>query len=66
MMTEQMKRKVGERVAEALGLSGADVLYDPETFDDPERTTASIAALIVATVMEEITRVEVESEQGQS
>lgn len=61
-MTELITRQIAERVAEALGPSGADVLYDPETFHDPDRTTESILALIVDTVMEEIERAEAESE----
>ena len=65
-MDEHLKRRIGERVATALGPDGSDVLYDPETFQDPHRTSESIAELIVNTVVEEITRAETEKAQGWS
>lgn len=57
-MTEPMKRKIGERVAAALGRDGADVLYDPETFHDPDRTSGDIFDQVVDIVIEEISHVE--------
>lgn len=57
-MTEESKHKVGRLVADALGFSGCDVLYVPEEWNDPDRTSESISQTIVDEVVNAITRIE--------
>ena len=63
-MTEESKHKVGRLVADALGFSGCDVLYVPEEWNDPDRTSESISQTIVDEVVNAITRIETEEAQG--
>lgn len=63
-MDEKTKRQIGEAVARALGPSGADVLYDPEEFHDPDRTSEGVAELVAQTVMDKISQAEQAAQMG--